>query len=138
MPDLFQIGDFTLASGAKSRWKIECDALSPHDWAGLAAMAMQFLPAFGRVAGVPRGGLPFADALRRHATPGSPLVLVAEDVCTTGGSISRYAQIVLNETPGLVAGRILGVCVFARDRYPHWVTPLFRMPGACTTPDAGE
>jgi orotate phosphoribosyltransferase len=72
---LFQTGDFTLASGQKSTWKIECDALTPEDWAGLAAMAVQFLPPFGAVLGVPRGGLPLARALEKYVTSGSTLVV---------------------------------------------------------------
>jgi hypothetical protein len=65
---LFQLGDFTLASGASSLWKIECDALTPEDWQALAQMAVEILPPFGEVVGVPRGGVPFADALRPFVT----------------------------------------------------------------------
>ena len=125
---LFQLGDFTLASGVKSKFRIECDALTTSDWAALAAMAVGVLPPFGRVAGVPRGGLPFAEALRGYADPRGPFVLIAEDVVTTGGSIARYAQLVQDETPGLHASQIYGVCVFARGTCPPWVTPLFQMP----------
>lgn len=115
---LFQTGDFTLASGQKSTWKIECDALTPEDWAGLAAMAVQFLPAFGAVLGVPRGGLPLARALERYATVGKTLVV--DDVWTTGGSMKRFiAERNLEEYFGLVA--------FARNPPQSWVTALFTM-----------
>jgi orotate phosphoribosyltransferase len=117
MANLFQTGDFLLASGARSAWNIDCDALVPEDWAGLARIASEVLPPFGVVEGVPRGGLPFAEALRRHAAPGCPVLLIAEDVVTTGGSLERCR-----------AGReALGVAVFCRGRCPGWVVPLFRM-----------
>jgi orotate phosphoribosyltransferase len=109
---LFRVGDFTLRSGVAARWRIECDALTADDWAGLAAMAAEILPPFGAVEGVPRGGIPFADALKKYASRG-PLLLV-EDVCTTGGSMERHR-----------AGReAIGVCAFARGVPPAWVTPV--------------
>lgn len=127
-PALFQHGKFTLASGATSDYKIECDALTPDDWEGLAAMAMAFLPSpFGRVVGVPRGGIPFAKALEKYANPASKRLLIAEDVVTTGGSIERFSlnNPVVQDDPVTV----IGVCVFARGKCPGWVTPLFRLPG---------
>lgn len=118
LPGLFQVGDFVLRSGLRSGWKIECDALSEGDWAAAALMAAEILPPFGRVEGVPRGGVPFALALARHATRG-PL-LIAEDVVTTGGSMERFR-----------AGReAIGVALFGRGSPPDWVTPLFRMATA--------
>jgi pantetheine-phosphate adenylyltransferase len=115
MTDLFQTGHFVLASGATSGWKIECDGISPAEWDALALMASEMLPPFGSVEGVPRGGIPFADALRKYATQG-PL-LICEDVVTTGGSMERYR-----------AGREAnGVAVFARGTPPDWVVPIFTM-----------
>jgi hypothetical protein len=123
---LFRLGDFTLASGATSRYRIDCDALTPGDWAALAAMAAEVLPPFGEAVGVPRGGLPFAAALRPYATTG-PL-LIAEDVCSTGGSMDRFR-----------AGRdAIGVCVFARGKVPAWVTPLFVLTGLGRPEGPGE
>jgi hypothetical protein len=116
MTALFQLGYFVLHSGARSRWKIECDALNPEDWEALATIAVEFLPAFGAVEGVPRGGMPFADALRVHITHG-PL-LIAEDVTTTGASMEAWRD-----------GReAIGVVAFCRGECPDWVVPLFRMP----------
>lgn len=55
---LFQRGDFTLASGARSFWKIECDNLSDEEVAILARLLAERIPtAFYDVVGVPRGGL---------------------------------------------------------------------------------
>jgi orotate phosphoribosyltransferase len=132
---LFRLGDFTLRSGVKSRWKIECDALTPADWEALALMASEVLPPFGAVVGVPRGGVPFAEALSRHAlrrggcrefVPGCDTLLVAEDVVTTGLSMERF----LRSYEGKVDyADWIGVCVFARGPCPDWVTPLFAMPG---------
>lgn len=112
---MFQLGEFTLASGQQSKWKIECDSLTSENWEALALMASQILPAFGSVEGVPRGGIPFADALRKYATSG-PL-LIAEDVVTTGGSMERYR----NGRPAR------GIAVFSRGNHPDWVTPIFVM-----------
>lgn len=88
---LFQTGNFRLASGAESRWKIECDALTPDDWRGLAAMIAERARGFSHVAGVPRGGLPLAEALRHHVSATGPRLLV-DDVWTTGGSIAKFRQ----------------------------------------------
>jgi hypothetical protein len=115
-PALFQLGEFTLAGGAASDWKIECDSLTAVDWAALARIASRLLPPFGDVEGVPTGGLPFADALRQYACHRGPL-LIADDVCSTGGSMEKHR-----------AGReAIGVCAFARGTPPAWVTPLFTL-----------
>jgi hypothetical protein len=117
---LFQLGDFTLRSGIDSRWRIECDALTPDDWAALARIASEILEPFGVVEGVPRGGIPFADALRKYATPDCPTLLIAEDVVTSGGSMERHKG----------ARAAIGVTVFARGPCPRWVTPVFTLTPA--------
>lgn len=128
MTTLFRSGDFTLRGGAKSAWKLECDALTPEDWAGLARIALQLLGTckFRDVRGVPRGGLPFAEALKPYCDPNAAIVLIVEDVVTTGGSMERFSAQVFAElgpeTP------VTGLCVFARGRCPGWVKPLFQMP----------
>ena len=112
---LFQSGNFTLASGAATSWKIECDRLTTADWSTLAAIAVGRLAPFGSVEGVPNGGTAFADALRPYATKG-PL-LIAEDVVTTGKSMEEHRR-----------GReAIGVAAFARGSVPTWVTPLFAL-----------
>lgn len=122
--NLFQTGDFTLASGAKSTWKIECDALSPEDWDGLAAMMVDVLPLlFGSVYGVPRGGMPLAAALQPYASDHSGTILVVDDVWTTGGSMERYIA-----QQGTVRGPIQRAVVFARRPPPPIVSALFTMP----------
>lgn len=115
--NLFQLGDFTLTSGQKASWKINCGALTPGDWAALAHIAIEELPLFGTVEGVPQGGLPFAEALRHYAVPGCQTLLIADDVITTGGSMERFRA----------SRDAVGVVVFCRGECPAWVTPLFHM-----------
>jgi hypothetical protein len=123
---LFQPGAYSLHSGGQSPYKIECDALTDSDWAGLAVIAVERLPAFGSVEGVPRGGLPFAKALAPHATSG-PL-LIAEDVTTTGASLEVHR-----------AGRnAIGVVAFARSGCPAWVTPIWSLAALGPTVPVGE
>jgi orotate phosphoribosyltransferase len=122
---LFQYGDFTLHSGAKSKWKIECDALTKEDWDGLAQMAYEKirhlgLGGFGAVEGVPRGGIPFAEAMKKYITTGHKTLLICEDVVTTGSSMK--AQL---DKCGVTD--VLGVAVFARGVVPSWVVPVFQM-----------
>jgi hypothetical protein len=114
--NLFQLDPFTLPSGRVTHFKIECDALIAEDWASLARLAVEVVPPFGSVEGVPRGGLAFADALRPYATEG-PL-LIADDVWVTGLSMERHR-----------AGRggCFGVVAFTRGTLLPWVRTLFQM-----------
>jgi orotate phosphoribosyltransferase len=122
--NLFQLGNFTLRSGQKSAWKIECDALTEDDWKAIAKMAVEILPTFGGVSGVPRGGLPFQYYLGEYCKPQeSNLLVICEDVVTTGGSMERWREERCRNHPS-----VIGVCVFARGPVPSWVTPLFQMP----------
>lgn len=129
--NLFQSGEFTLRSGITSKFKIECDALTKDDWETLAIIAADLVPyEFSAVFGVPRGGIPFADALRKHVTPDSPFVLIADDVFTTGGSIRRFVDLI-TEDRTLPKGAIVETVVaFAREIVPTEVTALFQMPSS--------
>ncbi len=120
---LFQLGNFALASGLHSRFKIECDFLTPDDWAALAEMAVELLPPFGRVVGVPRGGIPFANALQLYANRLCGTLLIAEDVVTTGASMERF----LRKTEVGSYTQVRGVCAFARGSVPDWVVPVFTL-----------
>lgn len=118
---LFQYGDFKLNSGATSKWKLECDALTQGDLKALAFMAFQILPPFGLVVGVPTGGLLFAECLRAYTSHGPTLIV--DDVLTTGGSIEREKS-----KANKANGDPLGVVIFARGKCPPWVQALFQMP----------
>jgi len=115
MTNLFQMGDFTLHSGQKATWKIECEALTDTDWETLAWMIAQN-HSFNRVIGVPTGGLKLAAALQQYCT-GRENTLVVDDVATTGASLWEEAEKWGPNTQVLA--------VFARDGCP--VPSLFRV-----------
>ena len=117
MTNLFQFGDFTLHSGSKSQYKIECDALTENDLKALAVMLVERLPPFGAVKGVPRGGLPIAEALRPYVTDGP--CLIVDDVWTTGNSMRAFRAEMLCASFGAV--------LFARNQVESWVAALFQM-----------
>lgn len=114
--DLFQAGQIELHSGAKTNWKIECDALSDSEIDTLALMLSEILPAFGSVEGVPRGGDRLAKAMLRYCTTG-PLLIV-DDVLTTGNSMAAHRAF---------RKRTIGAVLFARGQCPPWVVPLFQL-----------
>lgn len=66
---LFQRGDFTLHGGAKSTYKIDCDAFSESDWSSIASMIVNRIGPFSVVVGVPRGGLKLEQMLWRTPEP---------------------------------------------------------------------
>lgn len=116
---LFQLGKFTSHAGKELDWKIECDALTDQDWECLAKMISDSCQ-FGRVYGIPRGGVKLQKALEKYATPNNPYRLVVDDVYTTGKSM-REAM-----APGDI-----GFVVFARKRVEFdpntYIRALFTM-----------
>jgi orotate phosphoribosyltransferase len=127
--NLFQSGNFTLNSGAKSQWKIECDALTDADIDTLAIMVGEVFPTiftYRDIVGVSRGGLKLAEAVKklRGTDPESWYKLIVDDVLTTGGSMERLKKELKLADDNLVHG----VVIFARGKCPHWVVPLFQMP----------
>jgi orotate phosphoribosyltransferase len=136
--DLFQLGDFTLNSGAKSSWKIECDAFSDGDWQALAKMISEMVGPFQSVEGVPRGGLKLAQYLKPFRVEDG-VHLIMDDVLTTGGSMAFMRQKELDTRYYTQNGAtIAGAVVFARGPCPAWIVPLFQMPPALWLPDTSR
>lgn len=130
---LFTAGDFTLHSGEKSDFLIDCDALTSEDLAALASAVRKRCPWFwGRTVGIPRGGMRFAEALRKYDFNRGqhPGVLLVDDVFTTGSSMKEHMHKLLDE--GVPVDKIRGVVIFARAETPEWVWPIFRFPGGRT------
>ena len=89
---LFEYGDFTSHSGNTLKFKLECDAFDTDDWNSIADIIMTYqTEPFRTVEGIPRGGIPLANALRKYAT-GDPLhqPMIVDDVFTTGKSFIDY------------------------------------------------
>lgn len=119
LPHLFQLGEFTLHSGEKSFYKIDCDALTDDDMDAIAFLLSKRLPPFGNVIGVPRGGLRLAKALQEYCHADSSLILIVDDVYTTGNS--------MEEARTEHSGDVVGSVIFARRPVPHWIVPLFTL-----------
>ena len=118
-------GDFVAHSGRVLAFKIECDSLDDDDWKCAAGMIAKVVPPFGRVVGIPRGGLKLAEALDSHCTD-SPRLLIVDDVWTTGGSMREARESALVEM-GTSQSLIIGAVLFARGPSPYWVIPVFRL-----------
>lgn len=128
---LFTAGNFTLHSGEKSDFIIDCDYLTNEDLAALAAVTKKRCPwLWGTTVGIPRGGLRFAEAMKKHNFPRHPGLLLVDDVFTTGASMEEHRNVMVNA--GVEFDKIRGVVIFARNLPPDWVWPIFRFPGGRT------
>ena len=118
---LFSVGDFVSHAGLPLKWKIECDAISPDEWEALATMIMEYqTEPFGKVVGIPRGGVPLQKALEPYATgKDTDPLLVVDDVYTTGTSFMEFCG----------EDDCLKWVVFARVPTKGGVKALFTMPG---------
>ena len=66
---LFESGDFISHAGLPLKWKLECDAIHPTEWKALAKMVMDYSKKdLYKAVGIPRGGIPFADAMNEYAS----------------------------------------------------------------------
>lgn len=120
---LFQFGEFTLASGRTSHFKLECDAITPEEWHTLARIAREILPPFGYVIGVPRGGVAWANIFQHYVRPGCKDILFVDDVWTTGGSLLGH----VDRFAWSEGQNWYGIVLFARGPVPENVTALFRL-----------
>lgn len=111
-PHLIQKKDFVSAAGLHLKWKIECDALTDDDWDGIAAASIDALPKFGRLFGVPRGGIKLARAFSKYVSNETDRALVVDDVWTTGKSMREFVA-----SEGL-DGVWSGFVAFARGKLP--------------------
>lgn len=120
--NLFQMGNFTFHSGAKSHWKFDCDALTAEDWETITDMIVQRVSYFSRVIGIPRGGTKLAELLKPFENSLVDRLLIIDDVYTTGASMEKAK--IENTT---LTNQIIGVVVFARDQTPDWILPILTL-----------
>ena len=82
---------------------------------------------FYEAVGIPRGGVPLADALNEYKSgdPNNP-VLIADDVYTTGTSFKQFVS------DNYSNQKIIQWCVFARTPTQNGVNALFTMPELAT------
>ena len=83
-------GDFKLASGIKSWYKLECDLLTDSDIEIILENNKHRIPEFGIAMGVPTGGLRIARLIEKYKTPDSSKILIVDDVLTTGSSVKTF------------------------------------------------
>ena len=95
MNNLFKWESFRSHAGLDLPFKIECDAFSSKDWDCLARMVVEYSDRpFYKAEGIPRGGIPFADALNKYASGNKDdMPLICDDVWTTGKSFKDYMSL---------------------------------------------
>ena len=118
---LFKLESFESHSGLPFDWRIECDDLSPESLEWFAWMIAKE-HTFGAVHGIPRGGNKLAQALEKYATSPCDIILIVDDVCTTGGSFEKCKRELFPDE------RVEGACLFNRGVCPVWVVPIWKRP----------
>ncbi len=114
---LFVDQAFIAHAGSRLPFKIECDALTDEDIETLAKI-IGGTHLFGKVHGVPQGGMRLAAALQKHCLNYGQ-TLIVDDVLTTGTS--------MEEARRQIGGPSQGVVIFARGNCPSWIKPIFQL-----------
>ncbi|MDR0483669.1 MAG: phosphoribosyltransferase [Alphaproteobacteria bacterium] len=126
MENLFQKHKFKMHSGGISDFKLECDALTTKDYETLAFLVSRKMD-FNKVMGIPRGGIPFAEALKSYENPNSKTFLIADDVFTTGGSIIEFKKQLLAENIIDNTTDVKAIVVFSRGELFPFVSSIFAL-----------
>jgi hypothetical protein len=117
---LFETKDFTMHSGDKGSWKIDCDALSDEDLKTIAKLIADKIW-FSDVYGIPKGGERLAESLKQYKKEGG-CFLIVDDVVTTGRSMNEARKKfgILNTN---------GVAIFSRKKLDdnHWIRSVFTL-----------
>ena len=111
---LFETKDFTMHSGDKGSWKIDCDHLTEFDLKTIAKLISDKIW-FSSVYGIPTGGERLAFYLKNYEREGGSFLIV-DDVLTTGRSMNEARKKfgILNTS---------GVVIFSRKKLDenHWI-----------------
>lgn len=124
--DLLIRNKFISHSGKELYFKIECDSLSNESIETLAYI-IKCKYDFKKVIGIPRGGIRLAEALKQYCNPNSNLILLVDDVLTTGGSMIK-AKEESNEDDKWIQG----IVIFSRIPIEYnsdidWIDPIFQL-----------
>ena len=120
---LFETKDFVMHSGARGYFKIECDNLTDDDLDTLALITSKKYD-FNIVKGVPTGGWRIEEAFKKYGNRNSNMLLIVDDVLTTGGSMEEYkAELVKT----YINMDVQGIVLFARSKCADWIDPIFQM-----------
>jgi hypothetical protein len=117
---------FTSHSGVRLPFKIECDAYTDADLAAFAAVAAARIKFRHVIAAGSGAGARFAEALRRYERTDATIVLIADDVLTTGNSLEKAAS--MEQDCGTDHWDIRGLVLYDRSREgqrPDWVSAFF-------------
>lgn len=125
MNNIFKIGEFVLASGKKSKYKIDLEHLKDEDWETIAWWTSSLVGPFSSVEGVPTGGLKMAKHLQKFVGVSGPHLIV-DDIVTSGGSMNRQRDKYLSH-PENQGKEVVGVVVIARGPCPWWINCIFNM-----------
>ena len=121
--NLFIKEDFISHAGLPLTWKVECDALTDGDYEALAKIVSEKIR-FKDVKGIPRGGIPFENALRQYASnDSSDPLLICDDVYTTGTSFREFCEQESHDQE-----KVYQWVIFARKQPENGVRALFTMP----------
>ena len=126
---LFEWGEFTSHAGKQLPFKIECDAFDQEDWNTIAKIVMIYQKApFSHAEGIPRGGVPFAEAMNKYASGDDKhMPMICDDIWTTGTSFRDYIK---EKYPKSLSGWGFRWVVFQRGHMDNMnqSKALFRLP----------
>jgi len=121
MSNLFRLESFVSAAGLHLPWKIECDALTDNDWKCIAWYGETVCSPYYKVMGVPSGGVKLSDAMSSRTEVSSNLVLIVDDVWTTGKSMNEFRE------KNNIHSNWIGFVAFARSPVPDNVKYFARI-----------
>lgn len=129
------ISEFSLHSGGKSFWKVDCDSLRPSELVIISGKIREMVGPYTRVVAVNSSLGSIVYDLRAHmlsikqVTPRVHTTLIIDDVYTTGASLISTYEVVEQEykNAGLEEYEIKAVVLFNRsgNSLPYWAHALF-------------
>ena len=121
---MISCGNYKLSSGIYSDFKIFCDDFSDENWDSLAKIANTMIEfEFCEVYGIPSGGVRLANNIKKYCVDPeiSDLVLIVDDVCTTGKSFLEAKELFPKRWHYCL-------CVFDRGNHAYnWVNSIFKL-----------